>query len=378
MAKSRTAAGGAAGARTGRRERRVGWWQRPLSWVLLVLACLAAPVAVLAGWARWDLLDGDRYVRTIQPIATEPAVQDAVIAIAGAAFGAGPADGNAGGTETGQAIAAVPAASPATDAEATPPLGNPAASDRATPTTAATSDAPTSDATPGGARPAALPRPPQLGERASGGAASRTVRQAANRAASEAVAAVVRSPAFAEEWADANRAAHAALTDPAAAGQPVAIDFSPLAARVAERLGPRAGAALPDPAALQVEVLDAAAADRLRGVLHRIGWVGIALPVAAVLLATGAIWVAPGRLAALRRLGFGVVLTTAAVLLALLVAATGFAGRVAGPAAVIVAAVVDAVLRAPLLWLAVLALAGLAVAVVGVAAGWLARDRARA
>jgi len=46
--------------------------------VLVVLATLLAPVAVVAAWAERTLTDTDRYVATVAPLASDPVVQDAV------------------------------------------------------------------------------------------------------------------------------------------------------------------------------------------------------------------------------------------------------------------------------------------------------------
>ncbi|MFE7509661.1 hypothetical protein ACFU8I_00240 [Streptomyces sp. NPDC057540] len=46
--------------------------------VLLTLAVLLAPVSVAATWASSQINDVDRYVRTVAPLARDPAVQDAV------------------------------------------------------------------------------------------------------------------------------------------------------------------------------------------------------------------------------------------------------------------------------------------------------------
>lgn len=49
-----------------------------LSGLLLVLGCGLAVLSLLAVWLRGTLLDTDRYVNTVAPIAADPAVQDAV------------------------------------------------------------------------------------------------------------------------------------------------------------------------------------------------------------------------------------------------------------------------------------------------------------
>ncbi|MGW2486330.1 hypothetical protein ACWCV9_03795 [Streptomyces sp. NPDC001606] len=47
--------------------------------VLIVLTCILVPVALLATWVHDIVLDTDRYVATVAPLATEPAVQDAAV-----------------------------------------------------------------------------------------------------------------------------------------------------------------------------------------------------------------------------------------------------------------------------------------------------------
>ena len=61
-------------ARGRRRERG----RRGSVVLLLVLGCGLAALSVLAIWLRMTLLDTDRYVATVAPIAAQPAVQDAV------------------------------------------------------------------------------------------------------------------------------------------------------------------------------------------------------------------------------------------------------------------------------------------------------------
>ncbi|WP_086741599.1 hypothetical protein [Streptomyces glaucescens] len=56
-----------------RRLRRAG------SSVLLLMALLLAPLAVVAAWVQATVSDTDRYVETVAPLASEPAVQDVVI-----------------------------------------------------------------------------------------------------------------------------------------------------------------------------------------------------------------------------------------------------------------------------------------------------------
>ncbi|WP_327354718.1 hypothetical protein [Streptomyces sp. NBC_01304] len=46
--------------------------------VLLVLACLLAPLGALSTWAKYDIGDTDAYVQNMAPLASNAAVQDAV------------------------------------------------------------------------------------------------------------------------------------------------------------------------------------------------------------------------------------------------------------------------------------------------------------
>nr|WP_255648781.1 hypothetical protein [Frankia sp. ArI3] len=47
--------------------------------LLLLLAAVLAPLAVVATWADTTISDTDRYVDTVAPLATDPAVQNLVI-----------------------------------------------------------------------------------------------------------------------------------------------------------------------------------------------------------------------------------------------------------------------------------------------------------
>lgn len=59
---------------TGRRSR---WWA-VASAVLLTLACVLAPLSVIAVWASAEISDTEQYVATVAPLADDPAVQRAV------------------------------------------------------------------------------------------------------------------------------------------------------------------------------------------------------------------------------------------------------------------------------------------------------------
>ncbi|MFI1761570.1 hypothetical protein ACH41H_05815 [Streptomyces sp. NPDC020800] len=54
-----------------------------LSAVLIALSCLLVPFGALAAWAAYGLADTGRYVTTMAPLATDPAVREAVVATVG-------------------------------------------------------------------------------------------------------------------------------------------------------------------------------------------------------------------------------------------------------------------------------------------------------
>jgi hypothetical protein len=58
--------------------RRAPLWRSLLSWVFLVLFFLAAPLALVSGWARMTALDSVVYAQTVRGVANDPRVQDAL------------------------------------------------------------------------------------------------------------------------------------------------------------------------------------------------------------------------------------------------------------------------------------------------------------
>lgn len=56
-------------------RRRTPAWKRALSIFFLVLCCLAAPVALITGWARTILLDQDDYLQAVSPVADDVQIQ---------------------------------------------------------------------------------------------------------------------------------------------------------------------------------------------------------------------------------------------------------------------------------------------------------------
>lgn len=72
----RASAGGGPAAGTG--PTRHSRWRAPVSAVMIVLACLLAPLSVASVWASTVISDTDRYVETVAPLIDDPAVQDAL------------------------------------------------------------------------------------------------------------------------------------------------------------------------------------------------------------------------------------------------------------------------------------------------------------
>lgn len=56
-------------------HRHTPIWKRALSILCLVLCCLAAPMALVTGWARTILLHQDDYLRTVSPVASDTQIQ---------------------------------------------------------------------------------------------------------------------------------------------------------------------------------------------------------------------------------------------------------------------------------------------------------------
>jgi hypothetical protein len=57
---------------------RRGWWRPLVAGLLIAITAILAPVSVVATWARDEIEDTDRYVETITPLASNPAVQEAI------------------------------------------------------------------------------------------------------------------------------------------------------------------------------------------------------------------------------------------------------------------------------------------------------------
>jgi hypothetical protein len=65
---------GVAGPGSGSRQR----WRTIVAVLLIVVGCVLAPLAGVAVWARNQVTNTDRYVRTVAPLAADPAIQQAI------------------------------------------------------------------------------------------------------------------------------------------------------------------------------------------------------------------------------------------------------------------------------------------------------------
>jgi hypothetical protein len=68
----------APGAQVAEPPRKLPRWRRILVAVLVVLACVLAPLSLVAVWTRNTLLHTDQYVDTVAPLAAKPDVQEAL------------------------------------------------------------------------------------------------------------------------------------------------------------------------------------------------------------------------------------------------------------------------------------------------------------
>ena len=66
-----------AGQPTGRRRRRIGW-RTPVATLLIVIACLLAPLSVVSVWTANQVSDTSRYVANMTPLVHDPAIQNAL------------------------------------------------------------------------------------------------------------------------------------------------------------------------------------------------------------------------------------------------------------------------------------------------------------
>ena len=57
---------------------RTGWWRPVVATVLVVVIAVLTPLGVIARWAHNEVSDTDRYVQSVAPLASDPAIQAAV------------------------------------------------------------------------------------------------------------------------------------------------------------------------------------------------------------------------------------------------------------------------------------------------------------
>ena len=277
------------------REQRAPIWRRILSWVFLIVFCLAVPVALVTGWARLTVVDENVYVKAVGTAADDPRVHLGV----------------------SRAVA--------TRVEATLAGENPSATE-------------------------ALQ--------------SRVVAEALG----EVTRSVVASEAFRQTWEASNREAHRVLvTEPAPGqGQPVTLDLSPLLGDIQAQVAAADVDVPPDlnltAEALRIQVLDAATADRVRRGLERLDLAfGIALAVALLFLILS-VGLAPDRLVAIGRAGFGLAIAMVGLMAAMLVVQAWLTGQAGADGGVAVGAILDAISQGLRVSTVALALLGLLVA----------------
>lgn len=73
-------------AKTAESANKAPRWRRALVAVLVALSCILAPLSVVAVWTRNQLLETERYVENVTPLASDPAILDAAALNATAAL----------------------------------------------------------------------------------------------------------------------------------------------------------------------------------------------------------------------------------------------------------------------------------------------------
>jgi len=245
--------------------------------LLLVLTLLLAPLAVVAAWVHEEVSDTGRYVRTVAPLASDPAVQKVVI-----------------DRLTARVVANV-------DVEAV---------------TAAL----TKTLADGGAPPPAV-------------AASRALvgplRSAVQTVVHRNVSRVVTSEIFQQAWEGSNRRAHAAVLNMLtgerngalrAEGGNVRLDIGVVVDQVRQRLvgaGLEKAAAIPD-TDRTVTLFRAQQLGKAQDAMRLLDIIGTWLPVLTLALAALAVWTAPGHrvMVLVTALGIGVMMVVLLVALA--------------------------------------------------------------
>ncbi|TVL92492.1 hypothetical protein [Streptomyces sp. SAJ15] len=247
--------------------------------VLLLLVFVLAPVGVLARWVNSQVTDTDRYVATVAPLASEPAVQNAVT-----------------DRLTNRVMDQIDVK------KITDELAN----------TLAANNAP-----PAAVQGARLLTDPLKG--------------AINGFVHDVVHRVVTSDQFKTVWVDANEQAHAAVVKVLtgqggsavqAKGDDIVLDIGTVVENVQKRLvdaGFQQAAAIPQVDKSVVLVHTDKLNDAQEG-MRLLDIVGTWLPVAIVVLAGAAIWLAPAHRVALMAAGIGVAVMMVVLFVGLAVA----------------------------------------------------------
>ncbi|MEU6144384.1 hypothetical protein ABZ848_29045 [Streptomyces sp. NPDC047081] len=249
------------------------------SGILAVLTCVLVPVALLATWVHDIALDTDRYVSTVSPLVTEPAVQDAAVRRIADAV-----DVRVDGTQAAGDI----------------------------------SDWLTAQGLPPRAAAAVRMLGPQLDS-------------AVDQAVTRVVTRVVHSEAFANVWTSANRAAHSAVVH-ALTGQgrgavgvdegTVTLDVGTAVDRVKDKLvdaGLTPAEKIPE-VDRQLVLFHSDQLAKIRKGAHLLDVVGNWFPVLVVLIGTAAVLLARRRRRALARTALGAAFACLIVAIGLVVA----------------------------------------------------------
>ncbi|KJY26681.1 MULTISPECIES: hypothetical protein [Streptomyces] len=247
--------------------------------VLLLLALLLSPIAVVSAWVDDTITDTDRYVQTVAPLADEPAVQNAVN------------DKLTAGVVANVDVKAI-----------TEALGR----------ALKQADA-----------------PPLVVEKSQ--ALEGPLKSALTSAVHAVVAKVVASDQFETVWTEANRRAQAAVVNVltgegssavASKGDTIVLDLGTLTDQLKERLtaaGFEKASAIPE-VDKQIPLLKVDKLDKAQNAMRLLNVVGVWLPVVALALAALAIWCAPAHRVWLMATAIGVGVMMGVLLVALAVA----------------------------------------------------------
>lgn len=233
--------------------------------VLLILAFLLAPLAVVATWLDSEVSDTDRYVHTVAPIASEPAVQDVV-----------------------------------NDRLTNRVVGNVDVNAITESLAAALQQA--------GAPPAVVERTPAL---------AGPLKNALTNAVHDVVSKVVTSDQFAQVWEGANRRAHAAVVKVLtgqgggavqARGDTIVLDIGTVVDNVKQRLVDAGFEKAADIPATDrtVPLLETDKLQKAQDTMRLLDVVGIWLPIVSLVLAALAVWVMPAHRVALMSAAIGI------------------------------------------------------------------------